>query len=138
MAVEFTSALRQVVPPAGSLAFTDSIGGSCNIRRRPDSGLVKILGGSRCCKTKYIVRFTANIAVPDGGTAEAITAALALDGETLPTTTMIVTPAAVENFFNVSAQFSVVVGDYCVDVSVRNTSDQDIVFQNASLIVDDD
>ena len=51
-----------------------------------------------------MVSYSGNIQIPTGGTVEAISLAIAIDGEPLQSTRMIVTPAAVENFFNVSAQ----------------------------------
>ncbi len=50
----------------------------------------------------YLVDFGANIAIPTGGTVGAISIAYAVDGGTDQASTMIVTPAAVEEFFNVS------------------------------------
>lgn len=59
---------------------------------------------------------------------------IALNGETIPATTMIVTPAAVENFFNVHADtFIEVPRGCCVSVSVENTSTIAINVQNANL-----
>lgn len=67
--------------------------------------------------------FGGNIAIPTGGTVEPISLALAIDGEAVPSTTMIVTPAAVENFFNVfSAIYIDVPRGCCVNVSVKNVS----------------
>ena len=64
-----------------------------------------------------------------------ISLALAVDGELLQSTRMIVTPAAVENFFNVSAQSYIDVPcGCCSTVSVQNTSTQAIEVQNANLI----
>jgi hypothetical protein len=69
------------------------------------------------------VTFGGNIAIPTGGTVEPISLALAIDGEAVPSTTMIVTPAAVENFFNVfSAIYIDVPRGCCVNVSVKNVS----------------
>lgn len=50
---------------------------------------------------------------------------------------MIVTPAAVENYFNVfSAIFIDVPRECCVTVSVQNTTETAINVQNANLIVE--
>jgi hypothetical protein len=83
------------------------------------------------------VTFGGNIALPTGGTVEPISLAIALNGEPLLATTMIVTPAAVEQFSNVfSAVFIDVPRGCCSTVSVRNTSTQAIDVQNANLIVE--
>jgi hypothetical protein len=50
---------------------------------------------------------------------------------------MIVTPAAVENYFNISASVYIdVPRGCCTRVSVVNTSTQDILVQNANLIIE--
>ena len=81
--------------------------------------------------------FGGNIAVPTGGTVEAISIALALEGEGIASSTMIVTPAAVEEYFNVfGSMFIDVPRGCCVTVSVKNTNTQSILVQNANLIVE--
>ena len=50
---------------------------------------------------------------------------------------MIVTPAAVEEFFNVNRDVNIdVPAGCCVQVSVENTSTGDILVENANLIVE--
>ena len=81
--------------------------------------------------------FGANIAVPTGGTAGAISLAIALNGEAVPATQMIVTPTAVAEFFNVSRSIYVEVpAGCCTQLSVKNTSTQDVSVQNANIIVE--
>ena len=72
-----------------------------------------------------------------GGTVEAITAALAINGEPLNSATATVTPAAVENYFNiyVSAIVEVPRG-CCLTVAMENTSRQAISVANANMTVD--
>jgi hypothetical protein len=83
------------------------------------------------------VTFGGNIAIPTGGTVEAISLALAIDGEGLGSSTMIVTPAAVEEYFNVfGAMFIDVPKGCCLTVSIQNTSTQSILVQNANLIIE--
>lgn len=87
------------------------------------------------CRARFLVSYSGNIQIPTGGTVEAISLAIAIDGEPLQPTRMIVTPAAVENFFNVSAQAYVdVPRGCCVTVAVQNTSTQSIEVQNSNLI----
>ena len=79
--------------------------------------------------------FGANIAIPTGGTVGSISLALTLDGATLPTTQMTVTPAAVEEYWNVSdATILGVWRGCCQTLTVRNISDQPILVQNANII----
>ena len=97
------------------------------MNHRDGSGLVSIKGNTNQCRARYRVSFGGNIAIPTGGTVEAISLAIAIEGEAVPSTTMIVTPAAVEEFFNVfSAIFLDVPRECCMTVSVRNISTQAI------------
>jgi hypothetical protein len=83
-----------------------------------------------------MVTFGGNIAIPIGGTVAPISLAIAIEGEAVPATTMIVTPAAVEQYFNVkSSVFIDVPKGCCLSVSIKNTSDEDILVQNANLII---
>lgn len=91
-----------------------------------------------CCKPKnanYFVDFGANIAIPEGGTVGPISVALSIDGATVPTSEMIVTPAAVEEYFNISRAINLDIWNGCCEtVAVRNTSNQPILMQNANIV----
>lgn len=97
--------------------------------------------GCSCCnqmpESHYLVSFHANIAVPTGGTVGPISLALAIDGTVDPSSTMIVTPAAVEEYFNVGAGIIVSIPAICRcgSVSVVNTSTEDVLVQNANLLI---
>lgn len=137
--MEITANAVQTVPVSQNVLFTNtSIGGNCSIIHRPDSGLIKLRGiSSTQCRARFRAAFSGNIAVPTGGTAGAISLAITLDGEAFPATTMIVTPAAVENYFNVSADlFIEVPTGCCATVGVTNTSTQPVAVQHANLIVE--
>lgn len=83
----------------------------------------------------YLVDFGADIAVPDGGTAGAISLAIAIDGVTIPSSIMTVTPADIEEYFNVSRAINADIWRNCCEtVSVRNVSDQPILVSNANII----
>lgn len=59
-----------------------------------------------------------------------------IDGTTVPSSTMIATPAAVEEYSNVAVAVSVPVWSGCCEtLSIRNTSDQPILVQNANVIL---
>ena len=129
----------QTVPANQNVYFSDTVVcGNSAIAHRDDSGLVTLKGvTSTQCRARFLVTFGANIAVPTGGTVEAISMAIAIDGEPAPATTMIITPAAVENYFNVSASLYVdVPRGCCTQISVTNTSTQSILVQNGNLIVE--
>jgi len=136
--MEIIANALQTVLANQNVYFTDVVTcGNCAITHRNDSGLVTIKGMTNQARARYKVTFGGNIAIPTDGTVEAISIALALDGETIPATTMTVTPAAVENFFNVfGAVFIDVPRGCCSTISVRNISTQSIEVQNANLIVE--
>lgn len=136
--MEITANAIQTVPAATNVIFTDTIAsGNCSIMHREGSGLVTLRGLTDQCRARFRVSFGGNIAIPTGGTVEPISLAIAVNGEAVATTTMISTPAAVEEFNNVfSAIFLDVPRNCCSQVSVRNISTQPIEVQNANLIVE--
>ena len=136
--MEIIAVATQTVAENQNVLFTDSITcGNCSITHRDGSGLVTLRGTTNQCRARYKVTFGGNIAIPTGGTVEAISLALAIDGEALGSSTMIVTPAAVEEYFNVfGAMFVDVPKDCCLTTSIQNISTQPILVQNANLIVE--
>jgi hypothetical protein len=126
--MEITANELQTVLANQNVLFTDTVvpGKACVVHR-DGSGLVSLKGLTNQCRARYKVSFGANIAVPTGGTVEAISIAIAIDGEPVATTTMIVTPAAVEEFFNVfGAIYLDIPRGCCSIISVRNISTQAI------------
>ena len=136
--MEIIANALQTVAANQNVYFTDEITcGSCAITHRNDSGLVTLKGITNQCRARFKVSVGGNIAIPADGTVEEISLAIALDGEAIPATTMTVTPAAVEQFWNVfSAVFIDVPRGCCSTVSVRNISTQAVDVQNANLIVE--
>ena len=136
--MELTANAIQTVPANGNVIFTDTVVcGNCSIMHREGSGLVTLRGLTNQCRARFRVSFGGNIALPTGGTVGTISLAIAINGEPVATTTMISTPAAVEEFNNVfSAIFIDVPKGCCSQISVRNTSDQPVNIQNANLIVE--
>ena len=141
MAVELTANATQAVAAGQNVLFTDTPV-RCNrgyVVHRDGAGLVTLRGICNGCSplARYRVLFVGNISVPTGGTVGAISVALALGGEAIPTTTATVTPAAVENAFNVATSaFVDVPRGYCVSLSVRNISTQAINVANANLMIE--
>ena len=125
----------QTVNAGQNVYFTNTvISCNCNIIHRAGSGLVTLRGLTDQCRARYRVTFTGNIAIPVGGTVGPIQLAIALNGEAIPATTMIVTPAAVDNYFNVHGDtFIEVPRGCCVSVSIKNTSTIAVNIQNANL-----
>ena len=144
---EYSANASQLVNPGESVIFTETPV-PCRrglVRHRDDTGnfllkgYVPNNGGCCCCRqksAKYLVDFGANIAIPtEGGTVEPISVAITIDGATIPSSTMIVTPAAVNEFWNVSRAINAEIWHGCCEtVTVRNTSNQPILVQNANII----
>lgn len=137
---EFTYNPIQIVQPNQPVILNDSI--PCNkgyVIHRNESGLVTLRGivNNPCsCFSRYQVEFNGNVSVPEGGTAGPISVSLAIDGEPILTSQAIVTPAAVDNYFNVTSTAIITVPKgCCLNVSVDNTSTEAINVQNANLTV---
>ena len=143
---EYSANALQVVNPGEAIVFTASPS-PCKrgfVRHRDETGNFILSGwaptryGCRCNQNgsvEYLVDFGANISIPTGGTVGEISVAIAVDGTTVPYSSMVVTPAAVEEFANVSRAVNVdIFRGCCETVTVRNTSDQPIQVQNANII----
>lgn len=136
--MEITANAAQTVAANQNVLFTETaVPGSCSILHREGSGLVTLRGLTNQCRARFKVTFGANIAIPTGGTVGPISLALAISGEPVQTTTMIVTPAAVEEFFNVASSIYLdVPASCCITIAVENTSTTSVTVQNANLIVE--
>ena len=141
---EYSANAVQIVNPGETIVFTESPNPCTRnlVRHRDGSGTFLLSGwvprkscGCKANSAQYLVDFGANISVPTGGTAEAISVAITIDGATIPASTMIVTPAAVDEYFNVSRAINADIWNGCCEsVAVRNTSEQPIQVQNANII----
>jgi hypothetical protein len=128
----------QTVLTNQSVLFTDTVApGNCAVMHRAGSGLVTVKGNTNQCRARYRITFAGNMALSTGATVEPISLAIAVEGETLPATTMTITPAAVGDFWNVFGHtFLDVPRGCCMSVSVKNISAQSIDVQNANLIIE--
>ena len=135
---EYTNSNIVSVAAGQNVPLTETaVTGKPCIVHREGAGIVTLRGLTNQCKARFKVSFGANIAIPTGGTVEAITAALAINGEPLPSATATVTPAAVENYWNIyAAAFVEVPRGCCVTVAAENTSTQAVSFANSNLIVE--
>ena len=138
--MEITHASLQTVAPQGNVIFDNTvIKGSGCISHREGSGLIKVKGAT-CggnCRARFKASFGGNIAVPTGQTAGVISVALTLDGEAIAETVMTVTPAAVEEFFNVGSEIYIDVPSGTSDtIGVTNISTIPIKVTAANLIVE--
>lgn len=150
MAAEYSANFLQRVEPGQAVVFTESPV-PCSkgyIFHRDESGIfyVSSRGLKQCCccgsvmtpEALYQVGFHANIQIPEDGTVDTISLAIAIGGEVDPSSTMSVTPAAVEEPFNVGAEIIVAVPAICgcTNVSVRNVGTEAIEVLNANIIFD--
>lgn len=137
--MELTASALQTVAAASDVVFTNTaVPGSPCILHREDSGLVTLRGLTTTqCRARFKVTFGANVAIPADGTVGPISLALSISGEPIVSTTMISTPAAVEEFNNVSRSVHIdVPAGCCTSISVRNTTGEPIEVQNANIIVE--
>lgn len=135
---EFTNSATALVAAGQNVPLTETaVAGNCSIGHRDGAGIVTLRGLTNQCRARYKVSFGANIAIPTGGTVEAISLAIAVNGEPLVSATAIVTPAAVGDYWNifVSANVDVPRG-CCLTVAAENTSGQAINVANANMIVE--
>lgn len=137
---EFTYNPVQLINPSQNAIFLTSI--PCNkgyVYHRNESGIVILRGivNNACSNfARYRVTFNGNIAVPTGETVGPISVALSIDGEAIQTSTAIVTPAAVENYFNAtSTAYITVPRGCCFNVGLENVSTVPINLQNANLVI---
>lgn len=145
---EFAYNPIQVVEPNQNVLLDTVI--PCNkgyVFHRNQSGIVILRGivkNPTSCFARYQVTFNGNAALVDGATVGPVSVALAIDGEPIQTSRAIVTPAATDEYFNVTSTAIITVPrGCCFSVSVENTSAPavaggvapEINIQNANLTV---
>ena len=150
MSAEYTAVERQIIQPNGYAIFT-AAPVPCTkgfVVPRLGSGLFQLsgLGVPRTCGcgcnrrvlgVNYDVDFGANIAVPEGETVGEISVGITLGGTAIPSSIMTVTPAAVEQFFNISRDITAqIVAGCCQTVAIQNLSTIPIAMIDASINFD--
>lgn len=153
MAAEFSANAVQVVQPNGSVIFTESPV-PCNrgfIFHRDESGLFRLaspgLMGVSCCRrcccsgfpeALYQCAFHCNVSLPEGGTVEPVSLAVAIDGEVDPSSIMTVTVPLVSETAGDNVGSDIIVAVPCIcrcaSVSVRNVSTQAVNVMNANIV----
>ena len=138
---EYIAIQEQEVDAGQNILLNDSI--PCTkgyVIHRNGTGILTLRGivNNPCAKfARYQVTFNGNIAIPTGGTVEPISIALAIGGEPIRSSLAISTPAAVEEYNNVtSTAFITVPSGCCFTIAVENTSGDTISVQNANLTVE--
>ena len=137
--MEITANAIQTVAPNQAVLFTETaVPGNMSMTHREGSGLVGLRGLTNGqCRARFLVEFGANIAVPTGETVGPVSLAIAINGEPVLTSQMISTPAAVDEYNNISASLYIDVPiGCCSQISVENTSTIPVNTQNANLIVE--
>ena len=145
---EFAYNPIQLVEPNQNVLLDTVI--PCNkgyVFHRENSGIVILRGIVNCpqaCFARYQVTFNANIALVEGATVGPISIALAIDGEPIQTSRAIITPAAADEYGNVTSTAIITVPrGCCFTVTVETVSAPaapggvapEINVQNANLVV---
>lgn len=104
-----------------------------------------IVNNPRGCFAQYQVTFNGNIAIPEGGTVTPIAIALTINGEPRTTSRAIFTPAAVDEYGNITSTAIIKVPKgCCFSLAVENvpaTTDPTVTpapiieVQNANLVI---
>lgn len=137
--MEITANAAQIVAVNQAVLFTETaVAGNCSMIHREGSGLVSLRGlPNGQCRARFLVEFSANIAVPEGSEVGPISLAISINGEPVLTSSMISTPAAVSQYNNIGASLYVDVPiGCCSQISVENTSTIDVSVQNANFIIE--
>ena len=146
---EYTNNPIQSVSPNQQVLLNTTIGCPKGyVIHREGSGIVTLRGIVNCpCNNfaRYQVTFNGNIALPTGATVGEISVAIAIDGEPIQTSRARYTPAAVEQYGNVTSTAIITVPKgCCMNVSVENVSESAtpdttpapaINVQNANMVI---
>lgn len=146
MAAEYLANAPQDVSLNAPIIFNASI--PCrrgNVYHEDETGVFILRGRTRQCFATYQVTFNGNIAIPEGGTVGPIAVAVTVNGEPRLTSRAQFTPAAAEEFGNVTSTAIIRVPCGCcfsVGVDYANGNDDPtatpapaIVVQNANLVI---
>ena len=145
---EYLANAVQNVALNSPILFTASI--PCNkgyVYHEDETGIFILRGCTNNCFARYQVTFNGNIAVPEDGDLTPISVAITVNGEPRLTSRAIFTPAAVDEYGNVTATAIITVPKgCCFSLSVRyvdaTTDDPTVVptpvieVQNANFVVD--
>ncbi len=127
MAAEYLANTIQPVALNAPIIFTASIPCTKGYVYHEDETGIFILRGivnnSCACFATYQLTFNGNIAIPEGGTVGPIAVAITVNGEPRPTSRAIYTPAAVDEYGNVTSTAIIKVPrGCCFTVSVESVS----------------
>lgn len=121
---EYIANVEQIVPLNEAIDFTASI--PCNrgfVIHDDGTGVFTLRGCGSNCFARYRVTYNGNIAIPEGGTVAPVAVAVTVNGEARMASRAIFTPAAAEEYGNVTSTALVTVPrGCCFSVSVRAVS----------------
>lgn len=147
MAAEYLANPVQEVAINAPVLFSASIPCTRGYIYHEDETGIFILRGITCnqCFATYQVTFNGNIAIPEGGTVTPIAIAITINGEPRVTSRAIYTPAAVDEYGNVTSTAIIKVPKgCCFSLAVENvaaTTDPTVTpapvinVQNANLVI---
>ena len=104
MAAEYLANAEQNVSLNAPILFTASI--PCKkgyVYHEDETGIFILRGITNQCYAVYQVTYNGNIALPTGATVTPIAVAITVNGEIRPTSTAVFTPAAVDEYGNVTS-----------------------------------
>ena len=144
---EYLANAVQAVALNAPVLFTASI--PCTkgcVYHEDETGIFTLRGITNNCFARYQVTFNGNIAIPTGGAVTPIAVALSVQGEARPTSTAIYTPAAVDDYGNVTSTAIITVPKGCcfslavryVDATASDpatTPTPTINVQNANIVI---
>jgi hypothetical protein len=146
MAAEYLANAVQEIALNAPAIFTASI--PCNrgnVYHEDETGIFILRGITNQCFATYQVTYNGNVAIPEGGTVTPIAVAVTVNGEPRLTSRAIFTPAAAEDFGNVTSTAIIKVPrGCCFSVSVESvpaTTDPTVTpapvieMQNANLVI---
>ena len=135
---EFTNANTVSVAAGQNVPLTETaVAGKGCVVHREGAGIVTLRGITNQCIARLILRSGPNIGMPSGGSVGPKSAAVAMIGDPLSSASATVTPAAVENYFNIYVTaFVEVPRGCCLTVAAENTSTQTVLFANANFMVE--
>lgn len=150
MAAEYLANAPQLVALNAPIIFTASI--PCPrgyVYHEDETGIFILRGIVNCptaCFATYRVTFNGNVAIPEEGEVTPIAVALAVNGEPRPTSRAIFTPAAVDEYGNLTSTAIIKVPrGCCFTLSVEYVQATDdptiaptplISVQNSNLVID--
>ena len=148
MAAEYLANAVQNVSLNAPVQFTASI--PCTkgyVYHEDGTGIFTLRGITSNCFARYQVTYNGNIAVPTGGALTPIALAITVNGEPRATSEAIFTPAAVDEFGNVTSTAIITVPKGCcfsisvryVDATTNDTATDPtptIEVQNSNLVID--